>query len=220
MFGLFFSCRCFYSAAMKRQAMLCVLLIGFSSLISPVRAQESPAAAAERQEAEERHKRLTADIEDLKTAVQSCQQRLNEQREEIRKLGEEIARAANSKEVATREDFKHLADKLREVDEKRIADNEKMMEKVREEFARLGKVLDHDSAKTQSNPKPPQPKVENGYEYIIAQGDTVSGIISKLRQTKQGLKLTQKQIIDANPNVNWNKLRIGQKIFIPATAPL
>ena len=205
---------------MKRQAMLCVLLIGFSSLISPVRAQESPAAAAERQEAEERYKRLTADIEDLKTAVQSCQQRLNEQREEIRKLGEEIARAANSKEVDTREDFKHLADKLREVDEKRIADNEKLMQRVREQLEQTAKALYHDPPKSSSNPQPSPPRVENGYEYIIAQGDTVSGIVSKLRQTKQGLKLTQKQIIDANPNVNWNKLRIGQKIFIPAAAPL
>ena len=195
--------------------MLCVLLIGFSSLISPLRAQESPAAAAERQEAEERHKRLTADIEDLKTAVQSCQQRLNEQREEIRKLGEEIARAANSKEVATREDFKHLADKLREVDEKRIADNDKLMQRVREQLEQLGKAL--------GPPTKPQvelrtPKTEKGYEYAIAQGDTVSGIVSKL--AKQGLKLTQKQIMDANPGVNWNKLRIGQKIFIPAAAPL
>jgi LysM repeat protein len=35
---------------------------------------------------------------------------------------------------------------------------------------------------------------------------------------KQGLKVTQKQIMDANPGVNWSKLRIGQKIFIPSPA--
>jgi len=46
----------------------------------------------------------------------------------------------------------------------------------------------------------------------------VSGIVNKL--SKQGLKMTQKQIIDANPVVNWNKLRVGQKIFIPAATPV
>jgi LysM repeat protein len=30
--------------------------------------------------------------------------------------------------------------------------------------------------------------------------------------------VTQKQMMDANPGVNWNRLRIGQKIFIPAPA--
>ena len=29
-------------------------------------------------------------------------------------------------------------------------------------------------------------------------------------------KLTQKQVMDANPGVNWSKLKINQKIFIPA----
>src|SRR2546422_864681 len=204
---------------MKRQAMLCVLLVSFTSMASALRAQESPAAAAERQEAEERYKRLTADIEDLKASVQSCQQRLNEQRDEIRKLSEELARASSNKDLATREDFKHLVEKIKEVDEKRLADNEKLWEKVREEFARLGKVLAQPPrSAAPSDSKPPKAAAEKGYEYLIAQGDTVSGIVAKLG--KQGLKMTQKQIIDANPGVNWNKLRVGQKIFIPAAAPM
>ena len=51
--------------------------------------------------------------------------------------------------------------------------------------------------------------------------DTVDGmnlkrirkIIAKLRT--RNMKITQRQIIEANPDVNWNKLQIGQKIFIP-----
>src|SRR5207244_8657878 len=58
---------------------------------SKLRSQESPASVAERQEAEERYKRMSAEIEDLKTTIQSYQQRLSEQREEIRK---EIGRAS------------------------------------------------------------------------------------------------------------------------------
>jgi LysM repeat protein len=31
-------------------------------------------------------------------------------------------------------------------------------------------------------------------------------------------KITMKQVQDANPGVNWNRLRIGQKIVIPTPA--
>src|SRR5437870_2546574 len=107
---------------MKRQVMFCVLLLSFS-LSGRLHAQDSAAAAAEREATEERYKRMTADIEDLKATVQSVQQHLNEQRGEIRKLNEEIARLGSNKDAVTKDDFRHLADKIKEVDEKRIADN-------------------------------------------------------------------------------------------------
>ncbi|MDB6057278.1 MAG: hypothetical protein JWO95_1122, partial [Verrucomicrobiales bacterium] len=31
-------------------------------------------------------------------------------------------------------------------------------------------------------------------------------------------KISQSQVQAANPNVNWNRLRVGQKIVIPAPA--
>src|SRR5258706_11235509 len=76
-------------SAMKRQVILCALLAGFTSAVPQLRAQDTPATVAERQEAEERYKRMSAEIEDLKTANQSYQLRLNELREEIRRLTEE-----------------------------------------------------------------------------------------------------------------------------------
>ena len=199
--------------------MLCVLLGGFNFPSWPLLAQESPASAAERQEAEERYKRMTAEIEDLKTTLQSCQQRLNEQREEIRKVYDEIARATSNKDYANRDDLKRLAEKIKEVDEKRLADNEKIVEKFTSEFKRLGQTLT--AAPKFNGPDTSKPPVvkstsEPGFEYAIASGDTLSGLVGKL--AKQGMKLTQKQIMDANPAVNWNKLKIGQKVFIPAPA--
>lgn len=202
--------------------MLCAFLVSFSSLPSITRAQETPADAATRQEAEERYKRMSADIEDLKTTIQSYQQRLSEQRDEIRKLSEELARAANNKDLATRADLKHLAENIKEVDDKRIADNEKVMN----EFTRLGKTLTAPTkvSPTGSTPNPVKPvsdsvkpTKETGLEYVVRSGDNPKVISVTL--AKQGVKVTQKQIIDANPTVNWVKLRIGQKLFIPAQLP-
>jgi hypothetical protein len=61
------------------------------------------------------------------------------------------------------------------------------------------------------------PKLEGsgkGYEYSIRANDNASKIATALREQK-GLKITPQQIIDANPGLDWTKLRIGQKIFIP-----
>jgi DNA repair exonuclease SbcCD ATPase subunit len=204
--------------------MIWVVLVSFSSLPSRLSAQETPAAAAERQEAEERYKRMSADIEDLKTTFQSFQQRLNEQREEIKRLNEELAKVGSTKDLATRDDFKHLADKIREVDERRLADNKAMSERLDTEFANLKKILSVPVKPGSSSPpptptKPPiEPKTgnERGYEYTIRANDNPHVIAAAL--AKQGVKITSKQIIDANPKVDWYKLRIGQKIFIPAPA--
>ena len=117
-----------------------------------------------------------------------------------------------------------MAEKIREVDEKRISDNEKLLDKVTTEIGRLGKTLSAPPKSGSSIPsetKPPveaKPSSEKGYEYTIRSGDHPRVISQAL--AKQGVKVTIQQIMDANPKVDWTKLRIGQKIFIPAAPPL
>jgi predicted RNase H-like nuclease (RuvC/YqgF family) len=209
---------------MKRQVILCALLAGFTSAAPQLRAQDTPATVAERQEAEERYKRMSADIEDLKTANQSYQQRLTELREEIKRLSEELARANSNKDkdLATREDLKHLADKIKEVDEKRLADGEKVSAKLDSLVKSLSapQKLPYSSPPPSSSGKPtiePRAGTEKGFEYTIRAGDNPRVIAQAL--AKQGMKVTSKQIIDANPSVDWQKLQIKQKIFIPAPTP-
>jgi hypothetical protein len=54
---------------------------------------------------------------------------------------------------------------------------------------------------------------EEGFEYIVQKDDRLDVIVKRYRDEK--IMVTSKSIMDANPTVNWNKLRIGQKIFIP-----
>ena len=53
-----------------------------------------------------------------------------------------------------------------------------------------------------------------GYEDL---GDYLLRIVKDLNA--QGFKVTQKQIMDANPKVNWKNLQVGSSIFIPQPAP-
>jgi LysM repeat protein len=58
---------------------------------------------------------------------------------------------------------------------------------------------------------------ENGYEYKVAEHDTLSIIAKAYRD--QGIKVTADQILKANPGLDPKNLKVGQKIFIPAPAP-
>jgi LysM repeat protein len=59
---------------------------------------------------------------------------------------------------------------------------------------------------------------ENGYEYKVAAGDTLSIIAKAYRE--QGIKVTAEQILKANPGLNPNSLKVGQKIFIPGAGSI
>jgi beta-lactamase regulating signal transducer with metallopeptidase domain len=65
-------------------------------------------------------------------------------------------------------------------------------------------------------PPPAPPKSTN--EYVIRAGDTLSRIVSTFRE--QGSSITQQALREANPDVHWNRLRIGQRIVIPYATTL
>ena len=121
---------------------------------------------------------------------------------------------------ANPDDLQKLADQVQELAKKQQADNDLILK----EIGKLSKV---------GGPSPghkPTPNVttnaptggssvggkENGYEYPIANGDTVDAIARAYRA--KGVKVTSEQILAANPGLNPNSLRVGQKIFIPAPA--
>jgi DNA repair exonuclease SbcCD ATPase subunit len=204
----------------------CFLLAAMMALILPttaVRAQDdSPAAVAAREAAEERDKRINTRIEDLEKAVHKYQERLSSLNDELRNLRDELGHLRESNnDSQTKENFKRLKEAIEEVDKKRLEDNKKVMSAFDELRTLITKsVASAPPARSPSNTGPmarstaPKRDTESGYEYAVVDKDTLSGIISKLRQ--RNIKATQKQIMDANPDVNWNKLHIGQKIFIPS----
>lgn len=190
---------------------------------------DTPAAIAEREAAEEREKRINARLEDIEKSLHSHDKRVSTLTDDIRTLREEITKLRESNnDSQTKESIKKLKDAIEEVDKKRLEDNKKVMEALDElqNFIKKGIASSSSTSKpstsgtttttkpNHSTPAPPRKDTENGYEYTVAESDTLLGIIGKLKS--KNIKVTQKQMKDANPNVNWNRLSIGQKLFVPA----
>lgn len=212
---------------MKRNLLLHTLVASvILATATPAPAQESPAAAAaERADREANYLNIKATLEQLNESLQSQQRRMNALVEDVHNLREQVDKLKNKAEsTATLDAIKQLATKIEEVDTKRQKDNDL----VRKNLASLGKEvattltprepvqaappkIENKPDTTKAPPGPP----ENSMAYKIKDGDTLSRIVTDLRAIN--IKVTQKQIMDANPKVNWSKLRIGQTVYIPAT---
>lgn len=215
---------------MKRKLLVITMLAALALPASLRSQQDSPTAAAEREQAEERHRTLTKRLDGIEESFAALQKNVTSLREEVRRLKDELDRSKNKNDGgATQESIKYLAEKIEEVDKKRLNDSEL----VRKQFAELKKFVLESPGSPRSTPQAPSggtpprgnqgnqggtpksiPDKQPGWTYKIKANDTLAAIVAALR--KQGINVTQKQIEQANEGVNWNKLKIGQVIFIPA----
>jgi len=184
-----------------------------------IHAQENPAAAAvAREEAESRYQRLSSRIDDLEVSFQKFQKDLDKLESEIRGLRDQVSRAADhSSGAASQESIKRLADAIEEVDRKRVKHQENVDSALREMEKLIVKGGSSGSGSRNTKPPANPPEVQGsgkGYDYTIRSGDNPTKIAAALREQKN-LKITSSQIIAANPGVDWTRLKIGQKIFIP-----
>src|SRR5688572_15266284 len=123
---------------MKRNLLLASLITGWLCTPAGLTAQDSPAAAAEREEIQANYKRVNSKIEQLEETLQSQQKQIATLISEIHTLSGEVDRLKSRNEnAATQDAIKRLADKIEEVDKKRQSDNEL----VRSQFKSLGKEL-------------------------------------------------------------------------------
>lgn len=207
---------------MKR--ILCFSALCLLPLTPTLRAQDagSPnaaAAIASRQEAEENYNSLKGHIEDILAAQAAQAKEIQQLRRDIDDLRQQVSKPTGN--YASQDDLKQLADSVQEIDKKRAADKElilKEMEKlghiVAEPLPTHGSRHAADVSDTATTSTPTPAADQEGYYYIIKKNDTLSMVAQAYRE--QGIKVTSTQIAEANPNVNPAKLRVGQKIFIPA----
>jgi peptidoglycan hydrolase CwlO-like protein len=208
---------------MKQMGFLLLLL----SVTPAVWSQETPAEIIQRQEAEANIKELRSKITDLEATCQSLQKQIDSLERELGKLREDLRASRNNNALASVEEgLKRMAKDITEVDRKRQADNDRVTSYIEESFGRLEKKLSVPPSRPPPAAPPAHTKQGSGgtpppsgktYEYAVQSGDTLTGILNRLR--KEGFKVTQKQVEDANPNVNWKRIQVGQKIFIPAPPP-
>lgn len=180
-----------------------LLILGLGFAVGTLGAQDAAL--------EERINKLDGYVQDLLESQTRQQRRLEALAQDLRRLAEEQGRPNTN--YITAEDFRRLAEKIQEVDKKREADRELILR----ELEKLAKAI---KAAPPARPVPATPSPatpEKGFEYVIQPGDTLSAIVQAYRD--QNIRVTTDQILKANPGLNPNRLRVGQKIFIPAPQP-
>jgi LysM repeat protein len=165
--------------------------------------------------------KLTGQIQDLNATLGKQDQTLAELRQEISELREKV-NTPPVNDNASRDDLKKLAKQVQDIDEKRVADSEM----IKKQIEKLGKVVVEAAAVPTHISKPSTPKPaaddpdtaapatpQNGYEYVVQKGDSLSAIAKAYRA--KGVKVTTTQITKANPGLSAATLYSGKKIFIP-----
>ena len=160
---------------------------------------------------------LTAAQEALKKQVADLSRELEGVREQSGKPNTAYARQEDLEKG-----LKQLADAIKEVDRKRLDD----AENVRAELLKLRKLLEAPpppSRKSATSAPKDIPAAaasttpEKGFEYTVKSGDTLDAIVLACRE--KNIKVTVPQVLKANPGLKAERLKVGQKIFIPAPQP-
>lgn len=188
---------------------------------SAARGQASPdaAAIADRQAAEERYQRLNSTVRTLEEAQDAIRKRLNTLGDDLVTVREDLAKSSASAKWVTHEELrtelKRLADKLQELDKKREDDKKLILDELRKLAAMPAPVPEPPRRPAPEPPLADKPNPsEKGYWYEIQPDDTISAVVAAYNQ--QGIRVTTGQVLKANPKLDPKRLRVGQKVWIPA----
>lgn len=189
---------------MKRISFFLVAAICFLPATAPA---QDPAV-------QERLNVLSAQIQDLIDARDAQNKRLEDLARQLRQLQDQQSQVNTN--YASEDELRQLAAKLQEIDQKRRADNDHIIK----ELESLRRALSSPVPKSVAAPAPAPGGgaiPDQGYNYVIQSGDTLSAIVRAYRD--KGIKVSVEQILKANPGLKADRLHVGEKIFIPAPQP-
>ena len=213
-------------------------MAGWLVLPAPARAQNLVGDAV-RQELEDRLRRAERDLEAVKEANESLRKKLatiEAGMSEVSRAAVDRATANNNilKLTATKDELAQLANALKESEQHREADKKWFVEQLKE----LGKVIatppaivapppsvspktgkgKSDTGGEKTRPLPPGVP-DTGVYHLVEKNQTALEILKAYNDDQKSKgrpgKITLKQLEAANPGVNMDKLRAGQKLFIP-----
>lgn len=207
------------------KALICLftgsLLLAAFPNTAPAQGTYGAEAYAQRQQEEERWRKVSAQLEELISTQEVLRKRLSTLEEENRALRTEVTKAGNA--GVSPEEFqrviKEIANKLKEVDDKRVADNKTILEQVKQ----LVREIKPGAATTQAtvtkatstvpDVSDPLPGAQEGFTHVMQEGETISAVVQAFKA--QGVKTSMKAVLAANPKVNPNRIKPGTEIFIP-----
>lgn len=192
------------------------------SLPAPAAGQASYGAQqyAEQQQAEERWRKLSSQVEEMERTQEVLRKRIATLELENSSLRSDVTR--NSGAGVSPEEFqrviKQITDKLKELDDKRIADNRAIVEQVKQsirDFKPVAAAPSPSRSPTVPDSTDPLPGTQDGFNHILLEGQTISGVVQAFRA--KGVKTSIQAVLDANPKIRDPKnIRAGTEIFVPS----
>jgi LysM repeat protein len=161
---------------------------------------------------QERLDKLSGQIEDVIATQRAQQKQLESLAREIDSLREAAARHTGN--YASQDDVKHLADAIKDVDRKRMEEGKNIAKQVQDIGAMITKEAARRPAPAPVETKADKPVNEKGYSHTVQSGDTLSTIVQAYRE--KNVKVSTEQILKANPKLKPEKMKVGDKIWIPA----
>lgn len=153
--------------------------------------------------------RQQADFDTLRTDVDVLKEKLNGIQMEQQALARDIEalRKTPREDAAARARLEQLEQQIRAVNAARESDRRQIVDDISRKVA--GIVGSSSSGSRSSSSGRPSGGTETGYEHEVKPGETISAIA-------QAYKVSVSAIMRANNMKSSDKLRVGQKLFVPA----
>jgi LysM repeat protein len=180
----------------------------------------APALRAQDAATQERLDKLSGRIDDLTAGQEAIKKQINDLSRDLESLREQLGKP--NANYASEDELKGLAQAIKDVDQKRMDD----ADKIHTELLKLRDLLKTPPPPSHSRSAPlpkesatsQQPSgSQSVFPYVIQSGDTLDAIVLAYKQ--KNIKVTVAQILKANPGLKPERLRVGQKIYIPAPQP-
>ena len=179
----------------------------------------APRAPAQDSATQQQLDQLSGQIQSIQDSLTAQDKRITALESKISDMEDKVNQPGGNN-YASADDLKNLAQQVQEIDKKRQEDNQKILKAIQE----LGKgggghaeplnITPNTSNTGNTATSGGAGGQQNGYNYTIQQGNTLSAIAKAYRA--QGIKVTVSQIEAANPGLTPNNLIVGKTIFIPA----
>jgi uncharacterized coiled-coil protein SlyX len=180
-------------------------------------------------------KRLVGDVADLRDANTALKHRvtqLESRNESLQNALRALSEGTTEKfgAIATRDDLSKLAEKLRDLDQKREADRKLILDQIEKLATTFSASTDTSARKTPKKNTPTagtsaaasKPLQEKVVTYEVQPGDRLQKVLKRYNQQldQDGRPhINAEQVVAANPGLNPNNLIAGKTLDLPVPDP-
>ncbi len=168
-------------------------------------------------EYDEKLRKLNGLVQDLLDSQAVIQKRLSSLTDDLHSFRDDTGKLGDrmGERFVTRQEFQQLAAAVKELDRKREDDKRLILEEIKK--LAQAPVLAPPKVAPKAPPKDATPDGPvKGYKYTVKKDDSLWAIIKAYRDS--GVKVTQDDILKANPGLKPNHIFEGQVILIPDPA--